>query len=195
MVPLLFASCGERKEVVADETRPLTMRELNLDLDADNDERFRQGRRAPMTTVETPPAPVVAGTVPEGWREAPTSAFRLLNYTFGSAGQAYVSASRGGVIDNVNRWLRQFGVEPVDAAGLAGMPAVEVAGYRGVWVEADGEFGGGMGQPARSGWGLRGVVAENAGQILTVKMLGPQAEVEAAEAALRTFVEGLEPAS
>ncbi len=194
-IPLMLVSCGEREEVVAEETRPLTMRDANLDLDTDNDERFSQGRPAPATTLETPPSPVVASAVPEGWTELESSAFRLLNYSFGSKGQAYVSASRGGVLDNVNRWLRQFGAEPLDAAGLAALEKVETAGYRGVWVEADGDFGGGMGQDPGKGWALRGVVAESGGNILTVKMLGPLAEVVAEEERLRRFVAGLKAAN
>lgn len=190
-IPLMLVSCGERKEVVVDETRPLTMREESLNLKADNDERFQPGRPEPVVPVAAPASPVAAETVPEGWKEAPSTGFRLLNYTFGSAGQIYVSASRGGVIDNVNRWLKQFGQEAVDAAGLEGMEKVETAGHRGVWVVAKGDFGGGMGQSAQSGWALHGVIAEKAGQIITVKMLGPEAEVAAQEENLRTFVKGL----
>lgn len=190
-IPLMLVSCGERKEVVVDETRPLTMREENLNLEADNDERFQQGRREPMVPVEAPLSPVAAGTVPGSWKEAPSTGFRLLNYTFGSAGQIYVSASRGGIIDNVNRWLKQFGQGVIDATGLKDLKKVEMAGYRGVWVTAEGDFGGGMGQSAQSGWALRGVVAENGGQIITVKMLGPKAEVAGQEENLRAFVAGL----
>ncbi|MCH7225948.1 hypothetical protein [Haloferula sp. A504] len=187
----MLVSCGERKEVVADETRPLTMREESLNLEADNDERFQPGRPQPRVPVESPPSPVAAGVVPGDWKQAPPTGFRLLNYTFGTAGQVYVSASRGGVIDNVNRWLKQFGRDAIDAGGLEGLEKVETAGHRGVWVEAEGDFGGGMGQSPQSGWGLLGVVAENEGQILTVKMLGPGAEVAAQEENLRAFVEGL----
>lgn len=193
-IPLFFAACGKRDEVTAEGTRPLTMRDENLKLDATSDQRFQQGRPAPATTVEAPPSPVVAGTVPEGWEELPSSGFRLINYRFGSEGQAYVSVSRGGVFENVNRWLKQFGKDAVDAAGLDAMEKIEVAGYKGVWVEADGEFGGGMGQQAQSDWSLRGVVAEGDEGILTVKMLGPAAEVAAEGDRLRAFVEGLEPA-
>lgn len=194
-IPLMFAGCGERKEVVAEDTRPLTMRDDNLKLDADNDERFRLGAPQPATTIEAPPSPVLATTVPPSWEELDSSAFRLLNYRFGTKGQAYVSASRGGVIDNVNRWLRQFGAPPLDAAGLAGLEEVETAGFKGVWVEAEGDFAGGMGQDPGKDWALRGVVAEKGGEILTVKMLGPKAEVVAEAEALKAFVGGLQKAN
>ena len=188
-IPLMLVSCGEREEVVADGSRPLTMREDNLNLTADNDERFQRGR---PQQPELPHSPVAAGTVPDEWREAEPSAFRLLNYTFGSAGQVYVSASRGGVLDNVNRWLKQFGKPSLDAAGLKELEVAEVADYNGVWVATEGDFGGGMGQAPETGWALRGVVAERAGQIITVKMLGPAAEVDAQREALDAFVAGLE---
>lgn len=192
---LSLVSCGKREEVTTEETRPLTMRDQDLELDVSADERFRQGRQAPATTVEAPPSPVVAGTVPAGWEALPSTGFRLVNYRFGSEGQAYVSLSRGGIFENVNRWRKQFGADPLDAAGIEALEKIEVAGFKGVWLEVDGDFGGGMGQAAQSDWSLRGVVAEGDEGILTVKMLGPAAEVVAEGGKLRAFVEGLERAN
>ncbi|BCX49750.1 conserved hypothetical protein [Haloferula helveola] len=191
---LILGACGKREEVTATETRPTTMRDENLQLDATSDERFKEGRPAPATSVETPPSPVVAETVPEGWKAAPGSSFRLLNYTFGTKGEAYVSLSRGGVLENVNRWLGQFGAEKLDAAGLEKLKPIEVAGFKGVWVSVDGDFGGGMGKAAESDWSLRGVVAAGPQGILTVKMLGPTVEVTSEDEALKAFVAGLETA-
>ena len=191
VMTLIFTACGKREEVESGQTRRLTDRDRNLVLDADNDARFGVGQPAPAPSMEAPPSPFVAGAVPESWSEAPASAFRLLNYRFGELGEVYLSVSRGGVLANVNRWLGQFGVKPVDEAGLAAMEVVEQLGHQGVWVSADGDFGGGMGKGAQKGWSLRGVVLDGPRGLLTVKMIGPTDEVKAQEAGLRQFVQNL----
>jgi hypothetical protein len=181
----------KREEVTATGKRELTMRDKNLVLDADNDARFGQGQMPAPSPVDAPKSPFVAAAVPEGWAEAPASAFRLLNYKFGTAGEVYLSISRGGVLENVNRWLGQFGVPPVDAAGLAALEKAELAGHQGVWVTVDGKFGGAMGSQAQDEWALRGVVTDGPNGLVTVKMMGPVAEVKAEEERLRAFVAGL----
>ena len=192
---LLSVSCLKREKVDADGTRRLTMRDTNLKWNATDDERFANaaGSAAPMLEGADVDSPVVAKVVPETWKEAPTSSFRLIHYQFGEGGEIYVSVSRGGVLENVNRWLSQFEKEPLK--DLAAEEAVEIAGYRGVWVKADGRFGGAMGAEARDDWALRGVVAEKEGEILTVKLMGPVKDIGQAEADLRSFVAGLEAAA
>ncbi len=74
---------------------------------------------------------------------------------------------------------------------LGKLEKVETAGYKGVWVSIDGDFGGAMGQEPKSDWALRGVVAEGPDGILTVKMLCSSAEVAVEEKNLRAFVSGL----
>jgi hypothetical protein len=193
---LVLPGCGKREEVVVTETRPMTMRDRGLKWDATDDQRFGSSPQSPvmppMMAGDAAESPVEAGSVPEGWTEAPTSMFRLLNYTFGEGGEVYVSASRGGILENVNRWLGQFGQPALTT--LDGLESVEAAGYRGVWVTVDGRFGGAMGAEARDGWALRGVVMERGGEILTLKMMGPRGAVEAEMPRLRSFVGELKPA-
>jgi len=187
-------SCRKRPEVTASETRQVTMRDEHLKLDATNAERFGAGPGMPSGGPAPQGSPLVAGSVPEGWSEAPGNSMRLLNYRFGEAGEVYLSLSRGGVLDNVNRWRRQFGQEPLDAAGLDALEAISLPGYEGVWIEAEGTYGAGMGQGAKEGYGLAGVVAAKGEDILTVKMVGPNEEVRGAVPALRQFVSELRPA-
>ena len=73
------------------------------------------------------------GTIPDGWLALPASQFRLLNYRFGESGmgEVWVSISSGTVLDNANRWLKQFGAAPLDQAGLEKLRAVPVAGATG----------------------------------------------------------------
>jgi hypothetical protein len=104
----------------------------------------------------------------------------------------WVSISSGSVLDNVNRWLGQFGAETIDAAALEKLRSVPIAGATGVWVEAAGEYASGMGAPPKAGFALAGVIASTDHGILTVKMVGPKAEVEAAGPLLESFAKTLQ---
>jgi hypothetical protein len=179
---VMFSGCEEKKEITVTETRAATTRDLAPKLFATSDERFRDAK----------PSPVKADT-PAGWLALPASQFRLLNYRFGESGmgEVWVSLAQGSVLDNVNRWLKQFDAPAVDAAGLAKLPTLTLAGSPGVWVTAAGDYVGGMGAPTKPGFALAGVVASVGGQILTVKMVGPKAEVEAAKPVLEAFVKSV----
>jgi hypothetical protein len=180
----LLVSCREKPaEVTVAETRPLTLKDVAPKLDATSDERFRDAKPSP-----------VRGDTPEGWLKMPATQMRLLNYRFGESGmgEVWVSISSGSVLDNVNRWLGQFDVEKLDAAGLAKLRRVSLAGLDGVWVEAEGDYAGGMGAAPRPGYALAGVVAlDRRGRILTVKMVGPKSEVAEAKATAESFARGL----
>ncbi len=167
------------------ETRAATTRDRAPKLFATSDERFR----------DTKPSPV-KGETPEGWLALPATQMRLLNYRFGETGlgEVWVSISAGSVLDNVNRWLKQFGKPPLDAAGLEKLRAASVAGTPGVWVEAEGDYAGGMGAEPKPGSALAGVVASIDGRIVTVKMVGPKNEVEAAKATLEKYAASLKMA-
>lgn len=106
-------------------------------------------------------------------------------------GEVWVSTASGTVLDNVNRWLRQFAAPPTDAAALAKMPAAEICGTTGTFVTATGDYEPGMGSALKPGFALAGIVALIDGKIITVKMVGPQAEVEAAKSVLTTFAASL----
>ncbi|MES2661614.1 MAG: hypothetical protein V4689_23550 [Verrucomicrobiota bacterium] len=179
---LIFSGCEEKKEITVTETRELTTRDSPPKLFTTSDERFRDAKPSP-----------VKGDTPAGWLVVPATQMRLLNYRFGESGmgEVWVSISQGSVMDNVNRWLKQFGSEELDQAGIAKLPSVIVAGSPGVWVAAEGDYAGGMGAPSKPGFGLAGVVASVGGQILTVKMVGPKAEVQAAKATLETYARSL----
>jgi hypothetical protein len=181
----------ERKadRVTVEETRVLTTKDRTPKLFATSDERFRDAKPSP-----------VRGSAPEHWLTLPSAQFRELNYRFGETGmgEVYVSLSAGTVADNVNRWLGQFGKPPLNQVDLAALEKIEIAGVEGVWVEAAGDYqaAGGMGMPVagegKPGFGLAGVIAEVDGRILTVKMVGPQAEVEKETGALRAFAASVE---
>ena len=104
----------------------------------------------------------------------------------------YLSISSGGLRENVNRWLKQFGRDPLSPADFGLLEKVEVVGTEGVWLEAAGRYDPGMGGTARPGYGLAGVIADVGGRILTVKMIGPKPEVEAERGNLREYIGSLQ---
>jgi hypothetical protein len=180
---LTLAACDKPEDdVTITETRPLTTRDGTPKLNASSDERFRDAKPSP-----------VQGDTPDGWLKLPSSQFRLLNYRFGASGtgEVWVSLSQGSVLDNANRWLEQFSAKAVTEEELAKLPTVAIAGASGRWITAEGDYAGGMGAPPRDGFGLAGVIAQTGGQILTVKMVGPAAEVQAAKPVLEIYAKSL----
>ncbi|MEI7910830.1 MAG: hypothetical protein WCK77_14425 [Verrucomicrobiota bacterium] len=182
---VVVAGCHEKNDVTVSETRAVSSRDGAFKLFATSDERFGNAR----------PSPVRADT-PAAWSVLPGNEFRLLNYRFGPAGsgEVWVSTATGSLADNVNRWLHQFGAPPLDAAGLQALRRVPILGGSGIWVQAEGTYAGGMGAEPKPGYGLAGVVTEIQGQILTVKMVAPAADLSTAIPALEAFVTSLRPA-
>ena len=176
-IALLASGCDKPAEVTVDESRGVTMRDEGLKLNATSNDRFQE----PGT------GPFIAGTVPGNWLAQPSSSFRLLSYRFGTGGDVAVGISAGGLLENVNRWLGQFGQDPLVEADLAKLEKGEAAGAKGVWVEAAGDYSPGMGQPPRPAQSLYGLVAEEDGRIVTIKMTGPAEEVAAQKSALKVF--------
>lgn len=177
-----LSGCKEKTEITVTERRTVTTKDVPPKLFATSDQRFRVSK----------PSPVKADT-PAGWLVQPGSQFRLLNYRFGGTGmgEVWVSASQGTILDNANRWLKQFGKSPLDQVGLAKLPTCSLAGMPGVWITADGDYAGGMGAAEKPGFALAGVIASVKAEIITVKMVGPKAEVEAAKSTLETYVKSL----
>ena len=182
---ILCAGCGEKDEVSVSETRPVASNDFAPRLDATPDERFSNARRCPFK-AETP----------QDWKVLPATEFRLMNYGFGPSGQGevWVSTSNGSVLDNANRWLRQFGKPPIDEAALKALPTVPILGTTGVLLKTEGDYTPGMGQPPKPGYGLAGVIADYGGEILTIKMVAPAAEVRFGVPALEKLVASLRKA-
>ncbi len=179
---VMLSQCEKKKEITVTEIRAATTRDAAPKLFATSDERFRDAKPSP-----------VQGDTPATWLTVPATQMRLLNYRFGDSGlgEVWVSMSQGSVLDNANRWLKQFGASPLDPAALGKLPTLAIAGADGVFVTAAGDYAGGMGAPPKPGFALAGVVATVDGKILTVKMIGPKAEVEAAKPVFETFAKSL----
>jgi hypothetical protein len=179
---LMISACEKNAaRMTVEEIRAETSKDRSPKLFASSAERFRNAKPSP-----------VKGNPPENWLVLPAKEFRELNYRFGESGEAYVTLASGSVGDNVNRWFRQFGRDPLSPEAMDALIKTPIAGTEGVWIELTGEYASGMGAPAKSGQGLAGVIAELGGRILTLKMVGTEAEVEAEKDALKAFAASLE---
>jgi hypothetical protein len=181
---LVSVSCEKAADrMTVKETRVKTTKDRTPKLFATSDERFRDAKPSP-----------VMGDAPENWLVLPAKQFRELNYRFGESGlgEVYVSITGGSILENVNRWLKQFGAEEMTAEDLIATEKVMMGGAEGVWVAASWTYGAGMGGgDEKPGYGLAGVIAVVDGKLVTLKMVGPTEEVEAEKAALKAFAESM----
>jgi hypothetical protein len=124
-----------------------------------------------------------AAETPAGWSVLAPSEYRQLNWRVAGSPDAecYLTAGnvRGGALMNVNRWIGQFGKPPLDAAALAALPKHTLLGHEALLVTAEGTFGGMGGALKKEGFALLGLVAGPDSDMITLKMTGPKAVVDA----------------
>ncbi len=152
--------------------------------------RERMGMEAP-TAAAARDAEAAADTgpsllhdTPEGWTAAPASRMRVLNFQVADAERAecfvtILPGEAGGLLANLNRWLRQVGQAPLEEDDLADLQQLALLGATGYVVEVGGTFTGMRGDLDLADYALRGVAALGNGETYFVKMTGP-AEVVAA---------------
>jgi hypothetical protein len=161
-------------------------------------------------TVTTPPPPATptmrpeqpakafTWTAPEGWVKAPSTAMRLANFKVGppSEAECYVAVLKGaagGVEMNINRWRGQMGLEnePLNAEAIAKLPKIEVAGREAPFVEIPGNYTS-MSGKAEPGYLLLGTICDLGNETLFVKMVGPEATVQAQREHFIAFCKSLQ---
>lgn len=126
------------------------------------------------------------------WKLAEKKPLRDINLTFGEGaaqGEVYLSVVGGGLQPNVDRWFRQFGNPP---QSLSEMGRLEFLGRQGYLVEAAGRYEPGMGRSGQDGQALLGAIVEKDERLVTVKMIGPQAEVPGRRQQFIEFVASLQ---
>ena len=114
--------------------------------------------------------------MPSDWRRVPSTKFRDFNCKFNEDGEVYISIASGGIKENAERWLKQFGSE--EAIVVEDLATVESMGGTGRIIEASGKFQGMRGVSIDDA-ALLGMMVESAGNLITVKMVGKADEVEA----------------
>lgn len=133
-----------------------------------------------------------AWTLPEGWREQPPRPMRLATFAVGDA-ECYISVlagDGGGRTANINRWRRQMGLEPLDDAAIAALPALTVLGGPAPFIEMEGTYRDMTGNTLEQA-GFLGTLRELEGRTLFIRMTGPAAAVRAHKAEFQAFCESL----
>jgi hypothetical protein len=131
---------------------------------------------------------------PKGWKQLPQSEFRQINLQPPDCPDidCYMSVAAGGVLNNVNRWLGQFGRPPIDEAALAKLPRRKLLSLKleAIEVEAEGPFKDMQGTE-HADWKMLGLVADEGGRQIFVKMTGPKAKVDQNKDGFETFAMSL----
>jgi hypothetical protein len=137
----------------------------------------------PGATPSAPSDELLSYDVPEGWSELPPSGDRLVNLVPAGNPDAacylsFLGGSAGGLEANVNRWLAQFGADPLAGEVIAALPRHSMLGKEATLVSVEGTFTG-MGETLREDFGLLGLVVSEPTGSLFLKFTGPAALVEA----------------
>ncbi|MFP6581504.1 MAG: hypothetical protein VCD00_02995 [Candidatus Hydrogenedentota bacterium] len=147
----------------------------------------------PQTTTasQATPAPNGAGDymweVPEGWTlAAGASSMRLVTFNVrddetGAQAECYITVlggDGGGRLNNYNRWLGQFGQEPLDETELMLQPPVIFFNEEVPMLVIEGDYGGMSGEKKPNQM-LVGTSQEVNGQTLFIKLVGPKDAVRA----------------
>jgi hypothetical protein len=161
----------------------------------DDAARFGFQRTGPAA-AQTAAQPSLSWEAPEGWTQIAAQQFRDPNFKIDAVegGEAYVTilaGGGGGLEANLNRWRRQFGLQPLSADEITSLPRVNVLGLPGVLVDITGPFAGMGDQPAREDWRLVGAIVDLPQALVTVKMTGPAAALDAEIPRFTAFGESL----
>ncbi|PIE02722.1 MAG: hypothetical protein CSA81_06085 [Acidobacteria bacterium] len=89
--------------------------------------RFYHVEKTPVQAQASQPAPTIHWNVPETWQETTASSMHLAAFTAPyEGGEASISimtlsGDGGGLLLNVNRWLNQLDLKPVEESALVDM--------------------------------------------------------------------------
>lgn len=121
-----------------------------------------------------------AWKTPEGWEEKnPPGQMREVDFGLkrDPAVECYLSIVQGGIAQNVVRWYQQMEKEAISPAAVAGLPTSPFLGQKGVLVDLEGTFVGMRRSEPKPGYRMLGIVVEEPGRTVTLKMTGPSAVV------------------
>ncbi|MFD2277429.1 hypothetical protein ACFSQZ_13190 [Rubritalea spongiae] len=130
----------------------------------------------------------IGGVMPADWRRVPSTKFRDYNCKFGEDGEVYLSIASGGIKENAQRWLKQFGDDKEIVVGE--LETFETFDEEGVVIEAEGKFEG-MRGIAKEDAALLGLMVQTRGNLITVKMVASAEEVKAQRENFFAFCESL----
>jgi hypothetical protein len=128
-------------------------------------------------------ASAFAYDLPTGWEALRGTRDRLIDLRPAGDPEAscyltFLPGGGGGLEANVNRWVGQFGGEPLSGAEIAALPRHAMLGRDATVVEVQGSFGGMEGTP-RPGFALLGLILSDPSGGIFLKFTAPSARVEA----------------
>ena len=162
-------------------------------------ERFGARRRPPADGIPGHgPAPASAKpaytwTLPAGWEDVPVRPMQMRDASFAAPDGVDVSLLVGRpspLLANVNRWRGFMGADAIEADGLDALVFELPKGKKGVLVDLRGTYTPRMGD-AKEGQRFLGFLLGEPDHLLSVRMLGPEAAVDAAAEDLKTFLRSL----
>jgi hypothetical protein len=138
--------------------------------------------------------------VPSGWKQIAASQFRDPNFVAGPNGEVecYVSVlegTGGGLLINSNRWRSQLGREAYSEEEFGRLPRATVLGQDAVIVDFDGEFTPMGSDVAKPGYRLVGALIQGPSSAIFIKMVGPDAAVDAEKDNFARFAQSLRMAA
>lgn len=154
---------------------------------ARSDERFEPDDPSMGAGRDKDLSAMFAWDVPDGWRVVPSLGRlgRVVSFALpgGDDAECYLSVMAGGgsgsVSDNLNRWRSQFGQTPLSAAEIAALPQRAFFGAQTPLLECDGTFSGAADGAPRPGYKLLAVCLTPPQALITLKLVGPAAIVDA----------------
>jgi hypothetical protein len=202
----LGTACGPGDVATIETTRDLGSDALTAQADATSAQRFGSGSASHEHAAPQQPSSPFGFTLPTGWTELAPAQQRFINLMPAGNPDAacyltILGGNGGGMAANVNRWLGQLGLDPLDEAGIEALPTLTTMELEGTLVEGRGHFSG-MDDQSRDDWGLLGLilpmqVPDSSGVVkeLTafVKMTGPGELLDAERANFEAFCKSLVP--
>lgn len=143
-------------------------------------QRFGEDRPGPVAGSDDP-ASAIAYDLPEGWEKLRPTRERLFDLRPAGDAEAscyltFLPGGGGGLEANVNRWIGQFGGEPLSGEEIAALPKHTMLGREATLVELQGSFAG-MDGAARPGFALLGLILSDASGGIFLKFTAPSARV------------------
>jgi len=137
----------------------------------------------------------VAFDVPKDWSRTGERPMRLVTYTLGESGEtecyiSQLSGPGGGVDANLNRWQGQMGQQSLSTDEIEALPKLTVLDREVPLLETAGTFTSMRGE-SKDGYALIGVFVPLEGASYSIKLIGPETEVNEAKDAFITFCESL----
>ncbi len=178
LTALFPLSCSKPERVEIKESRPRRADDDKLKLNASSGDRFE---KPPVFQFDTPP----------GWNRIPGNQFALLKFTAPGEIECSVATAGGEELQNYNRWRKQMGLAEATQAEYDALPRKTVFRIASAAVDLKGSFAPMGATEPKPGYRMLAIIVPLKDTLVTVKMTGPEAAVEAQSAAFDAFASAL----